>query len=232
MLQPPQKINVVLGAHRLTPQIFVDRRHVARILPLRHQIGPVAMVPGEVIGREINENEHRAVLVLFGDHSRCGIKEETVRFDLARTEIVLVVETLHAGGSLETARAHERAERWIEREGAITAASQRGRQAAIDAAGRDSDDEIGKTAEAAGRQSLEHVVFSVPARAAIALDQEVALLAVERLEMRTVAARHFDAWRHANVETRLVVNEDDVRRLGCRRTRVLDRAQTIFGEYG
>src|SRR6516165_12460619 len=151
---------------------------------------------------------------MFVDHSRRGIEEETVRFELARSEIVLVVETLHPGGGLETARAHEGAERGIEREGVITAASQRGRQAAIDAAGRNPGDEIGETAEAAGRQSFQHVVLSVPARAAIAFNQEVALLAVKRLEMRTVAARHFDVWRRANVETRLVVNEDDMRRLG------------------
>src|SRR6516164_1485401 len=168
------------------------------------------MVPREVVGREINENEHWVLFVVFGDHSRRGVKEEAVRLNLARTEIMLVVETLHAGGSLEATRAHERAERRIEREGVITAASQRGWQAAIDAAGRNPGDEIGKTAEAAGRQSLEHVVLSVPARAAIAFNQKVALLAVERLEMRAVAARHFDAWRHANVKTRLVVNEDDV----------------------
>ena len=30
----------------------------------------------------------------------------------------------------------------------------------------------------------------------------------------------------------LVVNEDDMRRLGCRRTSALDRLQTICGEYG
>src|SRR5262249_355875 len=185
-----------------------------------------------MIGGEIDENKHWVLFVVFGDHSRRGIEEETIRFKLARTEIMLVVEMLHTGGGLEKARAHERAERGIEREGAIAAASQRRRQAAIDAAGRNPGDEIGKPAEAAGRQSLEHVVLSVPARAAIALDQEVALLAVERLEMRAVAARHFDARRHANIKTRLVVNEDDVRRLGCRRTGVLDRVQTICGEYG
>src|SRR5207248_3782912 len=125
----------------------------------------------------IDKNEHRAVIVLFGDHSRRGIEEETVRFELARTEIVLVVETLHAGGDLEAARAHERAQCRIERNGAVAAALQRGRQAPIDAAGRDPRDEKGKTAETAGRQSLQHVVFGVPARSAIALDEEVALLA-------------------------------------------------------
>src|SRR6516165_8578603 len=40
-----------------------------------------------------DENERRAVLVLFGDHSRRGVKEEAVRFELTRTEIMLVVET-------------------------------------------------------------------------------------------------------------------------------------------
>ena len=75
-----------------------------------------------MIGGEIDENEYRPAFVLLGNHSHRGIEEETVRFELARTEIVPVVETLHAGGDLEATRAHERAQCRIERNGAIAAA--------------------------------------------------------------------------------------------------------------
>src|SRR5207247_8070398 len=109
-------------AHRRAHQICVDLLHVAWIFPLLRQIRPVAIVPGKVISGEIDENEYRSVFVLFGNHSHRCIEEETVRFELARTEIVLLVETLHAGGGLEAARAHERAQSRIERNGAIAAA--------------------------------------------------------------------------------------------------------------
>ncbi len=192
-LQPRQEFRIVLRAHRLPAQIFVDRRHVAQILPLRHQVGPVAVVPGKMIGGEIDENEHRAARVLLADHPRRSVEEETVGLDRFRAQIVLVVEMLHAGRGLEAARAHEGAERRIEREGAIAAAPQRRRQPAIDAAGGDAGHEIGEAAERARRQALQHIVFGEPARAAVAFDQEIALLAVERLEMRAIAVRHLDA---------------------------------------
>ena len=79
-----------------------------------------------MIGGEIDEDEHRTARAFLLDHSRRGVEEETVGLELARAEIVPVVETLHAGGGLEAARAHERAERRIERERAIAAAAQRG----------------------------------------------------------------------------------------------------------
>src|SRR5262249_36970742 len=100
-----------------------------------------------MIGGEIDENKHLVLFVVLGDHSRRGIEEETIRFELARTEIVLVVEMLHTGGGLEKARAHERAER-------DRARRCDSRSVATPPAGRDPGDEIGKTAEAASRQSL------------------------------------------------------------------------------
>ena len=117
---------------------------------------------------------------------------------------------LDAGGGLETARAHERAIGRIERDGAVAAAAQRQRQAALDAARGDAGHEIGKPAERARRQPGEHVVFGEPARAAIALGQELALLAVERFEMAAIARRHLDAIGLTNVETGFVMDHDDV----------------------
>src|SRR5579862_8882081 len=212
-LQPLEEVDIVLRAERLPAQIFVDRRYISQVLPLRHQVGPIAEVPGEMIGGEIDENEHRAVLVLLLDHLRRGIEEKTVRLDIFGAEIVLIVEMLHAGRGLVATRAHERAERRIEREGAIAAAAQRRRQSALDASGGDPGHEIREAAERARRQAFQYVVFGEPARAAIAFDQEVALLAVERLEVGAIAVRDLDPRRHADVEARLVVDQDDVRRL-------------------
>ena len=113
--------------------------------------------------------------------------------------------------SLETARAHERAEGRIERNRVVAAAAQRQRQSALDAARGDAGDEIGEPAERARRQPGEHVVFGEPARAAIALGQELALLAVERLEMAAIARRHLDATGLPNIETELIMDHDDVR---------------------
>src|SRR5580658_10617665 len=230
-LQPRQKVRIVLRAERLPAQIFVNRRHVAQILPLRHQVGPIAVVPGEMIGGQIDEDEHRAARMFLADHPRRSVEEKTVRFDIFRAQIVLIEEMLHAGRGLEALRAHEGAERRIERKRAITAAPQRRRQSALDSAGGNAGDEVREAAEGTRREAFQHVVFGEPAWSAIAFDQEIALLAVERLEMRAVAVRHLDARGHADVEARLVVDENNVRRLLGRRAALLaNRLQAVGSE--
>src|SRR6516225_1603234 len=149
---------------------------------------------------------------LFADHACGRVEEEAIRLQIPGAEVVLIVEVLHARRGLKIPRAHESAERRIKRKRAIAAALQRRRQAAIDAAGGNARHEISKTAERTRRQPRQHVVLGEPARPAIAFYQKIALLAVERLEMHAIAARHLDAWRHANVEARFVVDKDDVRR--------------------
>ena len=115
------------------------------------------------------------------------VVKEAVGLDIFGAEIVGVVEMLDAGGGLETARAHEGAKGRIERQRIVAAAAQRQRQPALDPAGRDAGHEIGKAAERTRRKPGEHIVFGEPARAAIALGEEFALLAVERLEIAAVA---------------------------------------------
>ena len=89
---------------------------------------------------------------------------------------------------------------------------------------------IGEAAERSRRQAREHIVLGVPARPAVALDQKITLLAVERLEMRAIAARHLDTGRHANVETRLVVDQNDVRWRGLGPAGVRERLQAFGGD--
>src|ERR1700730_7851118 len=114
------------------------------------------------------------------DHPRGGVEEETVGLDIFRPQIVLIEEMLHASGGLEAPRAHEGAQRRIERKRAIAAAAQRRRQPALDAADGNARDEVREAAEGARREAFQHVVFGEPARPAVAFDQEIALLAVER----------------------------------------------------
>ena len=97
----------------------------------------------------------------------------------------------------------------------VAAAAQRQRQSALDAAGGNAGHEIGKPAERARREPGEHVVFGEPARAAIALGQELARLAVVRVEMAAVARRHLDSCGLTNVETGFIMDHDDVRPAAC-----------------
>ena len=79
------------------------------------------------------------------------VVEETVGFDVLGAEIVRVIEVLDTGRGLETARAHERAERRIQRDRVVAAAAQRQRQSALDAARGNAGHEIGEPAERARR---------------------------------------------------------------------------------
>src|SRR5437016_281880 len=69
-----------------------------------------------------------------------------------------------------------------------------------------------KSPKTAGRKAGEEIVLGKPARPARALDQKVALFAVERPEMRLVSSRDSDVRRRAQVEGGFVVDKDDVRR--------------------
>ena len=211
LFQPRNERGVIAGADRLPTQIFVDHGRVAGRAPGRHQVGAKFRLPGKMIGGEIDEHEQRRRRRLLRHQSDGLVVEEAVGLDVLGAEIVRVVEMLDAGGGLETARAHERAIGRIERDRFIAAAAQRQRQSALDAAGGDPGDEIGKPAERPRREPGQHIVFGEPARAAIALGQEFARRAVERGEMAAIARRHLDAIDAANVETGLIMDHDDVR---------------------
>ena len=164
-----------------------------------------------MIGGEIDEREQRRRRRLLRHQAERLVIEEAVGLDVPGAEIVRVIEVLDAGGQLETARAHEGAEGRIQRDRIVAAAAQRQRQAALDAARGDAGHEIGEPAERPRRQPGQHVVFGEPARPAIALGQEFALLAVERVELAAIAFRHLDAAGRANIETGFIVDHDDVR---------------------
>ena len=139
---------------------------------------------------------------------------------------------LDAGAGLEAARTHERAIGGIERDRAVAAAAQRQRQPALDPTGGEAGHEIGKPAERARGKSGEHIVFGEPARAAIALGQEAAFLAVIRLEMAAIARRQLDAPGQANVETRFIMDHDDVRPLPGGMAGIHRRHMEMLGDRG
>src|SRR5262249_22080483 len=92
------------------------------------------------------------------------------------------------------------------------------------------DEEL-KPAKGTRREPGDHIVFRVPARPARALDQEPALLAVEREEVRAVAVRQFDAVDVAQIEAAFVVYQQDVRTLARRFARIgrAGRERTVCG---
>ena len=147
------KARVIVGAHRLPAQIFVDHGLVAGLAPGRHQVRAKPGFPGKMIGGEIDEHEQRRRRRFLRHQLQGLVVEEAVGLDVLGAEIVRVVEMLDAGGGLETARAHEGAIGRIERDRVVAAAAQRQRQSALDAARRDAGHEIGKPAERARRQA-------------------------------------------------------------------------------
>ena len=125
---------------------------------------------------------------------------------------------------VEAARSQKSAIGRIERERTIAAALERVRQAARHTAGGNARDEELKVAVGARRQSRQHVVLGIPARAAGAFHQELALLAVVRHEVATVVGRHLHPIDHTDIEAQFIVQQDDVR------TRARGRAGVIGGE--
>ncbi|MBA7639787.1 hypothetical protein ES703_47447 [subsurface metagenome] len=183
-----------------------------------------------MIGREIDEGEQRRLGRLLGDQLDRLVVEETIGLDALGAEILGIQEVLDSGRGVEAARAHEGAIGRIERRGVVAAAPQRHRQAALDPARRNAGDEIGEAAERARREPGEHVVFRQPAATAAALGKELALLAVERLEVAAIAGRHLDACRLADVPARLVMDHDDVRAAAGGLAGILQRHLEPLGE--
>ena len=210
LFQPRNERTVIRVAHRLPAQIFVDRRLIAGVMPRRHQVGAESGRPGKMIGGKIDESEQRSLGRFLRHQPQRRIVEEAVGLDILGVEIARIVELLDAGAGLEAARTHECAIGGIERDRAVAAAAQRQRQTALDPTGGEASHEIGKPAERARRKPGEHIVFGEPARAAIALGQKAAFLAVIRLEMAAIARRHLDTLGLANVETRFIMDHDDV----------------------
>src|SRR5262249_61447099 len=125
----------------------------------------------------------------------------------------LIEKLLHPSRGLKIPGAHEGAERRIDREGAVAAAAQPRRQSARHATGGDLRHVIGEAPERARGKACEHVVLGIPAWTARPFADEVAALAVEGTEVVAVTGSDLHAAQGADGEARLIVHQDDVRRL-------------------
>src|SRR4029450_1377094 len=130
--------------HLLTAKIFVDLERISRIDPVGQEIGTVMVVPGKVVGGEVDEDKNRTVG--SRDHLRgLGVKENV---GISRPDVQLlgIEEMLDAGGCLKTAGAGEGPEPRIEAVSAVTARAQRVRQAALDPPGGQAGNRFGEAA--------------------------------------------------------------------------------------
>ena len=170
-----------------------------------------------MIGDRVDVEEERPLPALARDDLFRLVEIEGVALEILGAEIGHVEIAPDAGRGLEGARAQEGAVERIEAEGLVAAMRQRRGQSAPDAAGGDARDGRCEASIGSRRQAGEHIVFREPARAAIALDDQLAGLAVKRAEMVLVTRRHVDAGDGGDVEARLIVQENNVRQLACRR---------------
>src|SRR6185369_12359506 len=135
---------IVLRAHRLPAQILIDIRAIAEVAPAGLQIGPIASVPGEMIGSRIDKEEHRRAGALPGDGAQRKVEIMGVGL-LKAAQILGIEEALDAGAGVEAARADKGTVIRIHAEGAIAAMAQRMRQPTIDMTGSKTRDRLGKT---------------------------------------------------------------------------------------
>src|SRR5262249_34752319 len=140
------ELPVVVGAHLLAAQIFVDLERISRIDPARQEVGAVAEIPWKMVHCGIDENEYLAMTVILRDHARRIVVKKTVGIRGPGVHLLGVEEMLDAGGCVEATRTDEGAEPGIEAIGAIAALAQRGRQAALHAPGGEAGDRLGKPA--------------------------------------------------------------------------------------
>src|SRR5262245_64272534 len=91
------ELRVVVGAHLLTAQIFVDLERISRIDPARQEVGAVAEIPWKMVHCEIDENEYLAMTVMLRDHARRIVVKKTVGIHGPAVHPLAVQEMLAAG---------------------------------------------------------------------------------------------------------------------------------------
>src|SRR5262245_64574084 len=74
----PLELNVIAQAHLLAAKIFVDLERVSRIDPVGQEIGTVAVIPGKVIGGEVDEDKGRTLTAGLSDHLRGSVVKENI----------------------------------------------------------------------------------------------------------------------------------------------------------
>src|SRR5262245_63883099 len=182
-LQAIEQRRIVLRGHALAAHVFVDIGRVAKVAPVRRQLGSQPAVPGKMIGDSIDIKEERPVPALARDNLFCLVEIEAVALEILSAKIGHVEIAADAGRLLEGARAQESTVEWIEAKGLVTAVRKRGGQSALNAAGGDARDRSRETPIGSCREAGEHIIFREPAGAAIAFDDQLARLAVKRAEM-------------------------------------------------
>src|SRR5205807_2101143 len=120
---------VVVHAHLLAAQIFVDLERISWIHPAGKEVGTPAEIPWRMVHREVNEDEYRATIVIVRDHSRriivkkaVGIRGPVAASGISARHVMHLygIEEMHdAGGCVEATRIQESAEPGTEAIGAI-----------------------------------------------------------------------------------------------------------------
>ena len=113
--------HVVARAQLLTAQIFIDLERISGVDPIGQEIGTVAVIPGEVIDREIDEDEDRTPGPILRDHARGMVVEKDIGIGRAGAQRFGIEKMLDAGRGLKTPSADEGPEPGIKAVSAIAA---------------------------------------------------------------------------------------------------------------
>src|SRR5262249_51809259 len=125
--KPRFELSVVARAHLLAAKIFVDLERISRIDPVGQEVGTVVVIPGKVVGGEIDEDKNRTAGL--SDQLRGTIVKENIGIGRPRVQLLGIEEMLDASGCLKAAGAGEGPEPGIETVGAVAALAQRVGQA-------------------------------------------------------------------------------------------------------
>src|SRR5262249_28466675 len=105
--KPRFELSVVVHAHLLAAKVFVDLERVSRIDPAGHEIGTVVVIPGKVVGGEIDEDKDRTVAAISSDHLGGTVVKEDVSIGRAGVQLLGIEEMFDTGGCLKAAGAGE-----------------------------------------------------------------------------------------------------------------------------
>src|SRR6516162_6338615 len=136
-----EEVGIVVRAHALASNIFVDLRGIAESFPVRRQIRTENRCPGKVVGCRIDEDEQRGAAALAPEHIPGLVEIEPIGLHVAgHPHVAEISELLDPGGGLESAGAQKGAVGRIEAECLVGAVTQRLGKATSDPTGGDARD--------------------------------------------------------------------------------------------
>src|SRR6516162_734019 len=121
--KPLLELSVVARAHLLAAKIFVDLERISRIDPFGQEIGTVVVIPGKVVGGEVDEDKDRTAIAVLSNHPSGLVVKEAVGVGRAGVQLLGIEEMFDAGGCLKAAGADEGPEPGIEAVGAVAASA-------------------------------------------------------------------------------------------------------------